>query len=1204
MYSIPVFSVDMSGALLVGNQLILEEEYDGDYIPSEQEVRDYANEIGIDPDTEPELMWLAREGAIAPLPSGWKPCQDVTGDIYYFNFSTGDSSWEHPGDESYRNLVLQERERSKQTSSSIGAGAKKVKKKKEKKVKVKKKKEDSLVSGLRPITSPLGGLAPLSGLDTPGLGLLGSVPPLRRALGSAGGLEPLKTSLGDPRSSGVSSVLGMRKEERVSLTLPGLDDDDEDDYEDKIAENKPSWNNSDRLLKNLHLNIDGLGSGLQYEDSEGSGEAPEPELQNLGLSGDLSPEPPSQQDDGNASSLAHSKLKNLGDVDDLLGSFTSPLLKKSAENRPKQKEAPASRVDRLTLHESSPSPSFSNSSRSHTQDNDVHPENTDLGPSFGFKRPETSRGRPSRGQDSERSIQSGEKREEAVERHKSTSDHEEEEQRERLMNEKQERIQKLQDELKRQEEEEERRLKAESEESLRALRQSLMTKRKGEEAKLQEESEKILEELRASVRADREEQEEKIRQERKAIVADLQAELEEEREAERTKLDAKKRQDMERLKAQIEEELEEERRRLQRNKEERLGSLREEVKNAGGRNDVLSPKPEQHLTEYRRDLSNVLQEMREEEEREHRRKLDQLKETHMREINDIREKYRDEEIIERERSITRLKDERRQLEASHALELEKIRAQHNAQIERIELENTRKEKELGDLSNELELRSVRVQSQEAVLQSKEEDLDRRRKHLGMEEQEVDRQTESLPRLIHERDVLKEELEREREEKRQAQELMRVARGERNKAKTVETRLREERDRAREEQRRSQEEQRKSQEEQRRCQEEQGRLERKVQLLQERRCERLGLGDSAFGGGAEASTFNLDPKSDRKESEGPGSDRDTPLDVEELEPPLSPAADSHSSLHDVKKYIISHGDSVQKTKVFLARESRKLVEREAALRAAQTIPGLESGGVAEDVIQNLQQEARIVGDLQQTVQTGFSLLQRKEEKLQHLSSVTDEPLFENVSRIPDRTVTFDVTESDVSSAVDPPFSRDQSAVPHRVQDLVESLQEISGQLNTVVGVLGSLAHRPSPAFTLPEPVLDFSHTRRSQASEPWAPPPPMFSSTLNPGPKASDDLIQRRWRQIFPGAAMGPSASKRNASYSSPLSQSGWSSSYRQSATEADGHRLQDLIDSNRKWLEIRRKDTNIPLLTRYRPATTDRIQLGLDDHNDVRVFHY
>jgi hypothetical protein len=39
-------------------------------------------------------MWIAREGLKAPLPEHWKPCKTPTGDIYYFNFQSGDSVWQ------------------------------------------------------------------------------------------------------------------------------------------------------------------------------------------------------------------------------------------------------------------------------------------------------------------------------------------------------------------------------------------------------------------------------------------------------------------------------------------------------------------------------------------------------------------------------------------------------------------------------------------------------------------------------------------------------------------------------------------------------------------------------------------------------------------------------------------------------------------------------------------------------------------------------------------------------------------------------------------------------------------------------------------------------------------------------------------------------------------------------------------------------
>ena len=39
--------------------------------------------------------------------------QDPTGDIYYFNFASGDSIWDHPCDEFYRTMVVEERQKVK-----------------------------------------------------------------------------------------------------------------------------------------------------------------------------------------------------------------------------------------------------------------------------------------------------------------------------------------------------------------------------------------------------------------------------------------------------------------------------------------------------------------------------------------------------------------------------------------------------------------------------------------------------------------------------------------------------------------------------------------------------------------------------------------------------------------------------------------------------------------------------------------------------------------------------------------------------------------------------------------------------------------------------------------------------------------------------------------------------------------------------------
>ena len=71
---------------------------------------DYAKWLGMDLEKEKDLMWIAREGLKAPLPDNWKPCKAPdTGDIYYFNFQTGESVWDHPCDEYYKNLYATEK---------------------------------------------------------------------------------------------------------------------------------------------------------------------------------------------------------------------------------------------------------------------------------------------------------------------------------------------------------------------------------------------------------------------------------------------------------------------------------------------------------------------------------------------------------------------------------------------------------------------------------------------------------------------------------------------------------------------------------------------------------------------------------------------------------------------------------------------------------------------------------------------------------------------------------------------------------------------------------------------------------------------------------------------------------------------------------------------------------------------------------------
>ncbi|KAJ3121352.1 hypothetical protein HK098_003766 [Nowakowskiella sp. JEL0407] len=101
----------------MSNSVILEEEFDENYEPSEEEVIEYAKFLGMDPENEKELLWIARQSLKAPLPADWKPCQTEDGNIYYFNFNTGESIWDHPCDEEFRKLYAKEKEKLKDKKS-------------------------------------------------------------------------------------------------------------------------------------------------------------------------------------------------------------------------------------------------------------------------------------------------------------------------------------------------------------------------------------------------------------------------------------------------------------------------------------------------------------------------------------------------------------------------------------------------------------------------------------------------------------------------------------------------------------------------------------------------------------------------------------------------------------------------------------------------------------------------------------------------------------------------------------------------------------------------------------------------------------------------------------------------------------------------------------------------------------------------------
>lgn len=89
---------------------ILETHQDPSYEPSQSEIVEYGKWLGMQLPGDEHLLWIAREGLKAPLPEHWKACKSEKGELYYFNFKSGQSIWDHPLDDHYKELFKKEKE--------------------------------------------------------------------------------------------------------------------------------------------------------------------------------------------------------------------------------------------------------------------------------------------------------------------------------------------------------------------------------------------------------------------------------------------------------------------------------------------------------------------------------------------------------------------------------------------------------------------------------------------------------------------------------------------------------------------------------------------------------------------------------------------------------------------------------------------------------------------------------------------------------------------------------------------------------------------------------------------------------------------------------------------------------------------------------------------------------------------------------------
>ncbi|XP_078675227.1 uncharacterized protein LOC144913037 isoform X3 [Branchiostoma floridae x Branchiostoma belcheri] len=683
--------------MMINDQLILEEEYDETYEPTEEEIREYALEVlGLQLPKDQDLLWIAREGINAPLPDDWKPCQDGNGDIYYFNFATGDSVWDHPCDEYYRKMVQEERDKKKGGGSSGKKPGKKKKEKKEKGGNSPALKAQAQGLGLlkgEP-TSPLGTLGPLTGSlgSTGRSGGLGSLAPLKTEP-----LSPLGSLRGGPGSLGMDMPRGLGGSlnrsggvgEGINL-LTSLDRDDDSE-------------SSAGLGKGKQFNLDDLDIGnLGYESSEGS-DKPE-DRQMLGGSSEESDDDDGKDVDFGIPNPLDSMNRSMKS-----GSSMSP----DAVLRPSFQ---------LEKHQESPKPSVTTDRIRKVPALQIQDDDDE----------EVEKARMALMEEKEKEL---EKLREKVKE-------EEEKERVKLNQEKEMNLRSLRLKIKEETTNEEAALKEGQQDALQKLRSQLAREREEEENKIRKESKTALDKLRNEMsKLEAEEETKKQKAARKA-----EEEEENAAEQERSRLKQEHDKELQQYKAQLEEELDQMLDEIKAEHEEtaaqRRGELQDEhdqameelaqqerelqqertqreeqVQKAAGTR-------QQAVEDYEHELSDVLEERRAEIEQKHQKEMDRLKEKHQERLASLQQEHKEKE--QKEKSALEKKLE--------------------ADLQKHAKEN---EKKLGELERDKKAKTKEMENWQGEVKQMEEKLDRRKKDLQQTSKDLDKEEEELQTMRRE-----------------------------------------------------------------------------------------------------------------------------------------------------------------------------------------------------------------------------------------------------------------------------------------------------------------------------------------------------------------------------------------------------------------------------------------------------------------------
>ncbi|XP_071432456.1 centrosomal protein of 164 kDa isoform X5 [Pithys albifrons albifrons] len=1215
----------MAGAVRIGNQLILEEVYNDSYVPDEQEIRNFAPIIGIDPDKESELLWLARECLVAPLPPDWKPCQDTTGDVYYFNFANGQSMWEHPCDEHYRQLVVREREKllargglrkeKKEKKEKKQKKEKKEKKKKDKKEKQSLKQSLPLGPHLAPIQLPLGTLAPLRGLTAS----QSIIPRGSLSLDSVVDSDLLTkegTQLAElcKPTRHTKTLLGLICDEKISSNTTALD---KWRNEEEESENE-SFRGTSGLLKNVYLDVDALGGSFEFELSKASeisgedlrvstcsnGELNQPV--ELGFQRQLSEE---VLDAGAPSPVLDSPMCKAQEV----GEEEKDQSKASIEEEQSKRTKAAERQPEKEIkHQESLNQPKEESLEEITKEVETDLEQEEI-----------------------HLFQAGEEKIQQIQK----------EEAEKLDQQKENSLGTPEEDLAKASEEEELRVREEEAERLAKLRAKITLETEAEEERMRAEQEATLQKLREEWESQQLMEKESLERKQQLALKEMKLEMEEAHQKEIRELEQEKEQFLNELR----ERLDREKKKAVEELEEQFASELQQLKSTAGEkhHKVISSLQTQlaeaqrsqeaqlhedlqradqkvqqkvyQLKEYERELSELMSEKRREVEKDHERRIERMREEHREALAQIKEQYEEEERKRRTELLERLQSETVQLWQSHNTEVKALQAELEGRLTDMKHRHREKERKLQDAENELEIRLKSLQARSEQLLSQEESLRRQRQQLLDEDRrtQLEREEAALASQVR--------LEESRKEHGSLLESVRQLR--------------------------------KSLEE---LQDQKAELEAQVDLLQtrsQRLQRRIGELEEAVRSKQETLKeleAEESVESPRKRAELRVEDLRESTQAHSPREPASLASQSHEEsdfqFDPVRSYISAEGISLRNAKEFLLRQTRSMRKRHSALKAAkvqwhqdlqkaqEAVQDPHSSQLLEGMRQNLEEEAKHLDKMKSAMQKGQVLLQKKEEKLSQLESslleeLSDEDTLKSAAY--KKVVTFDLSDSEdtdtsIGELCQPKIDvrTDLCSIPQldKIQHLRDSLQCITSELNGVLGALDSLSRHHTPLFTSTArdgiPLSTYSSLAGLRAGSSLGDPPRVsstdrwaWSSGVNPSHSISgrsvDNILAEKWHRYFPDGISSLSGNPKPldnklgyVSADEKIRQFQHSQFHEPRKMSIEG-----MIESNKKWLKSFRKDSKAPLFPRVQnpPAnssSTSLLQLGMDENGQIKVYHY